>query len=269
MDTRNDIEELIDRYVTGGMTPDEQAAFEERMRCNPGLTREAETVRHIANAVERRNEQEAFDELAQIGSVDELKRILNTAEQGTAGTPPPRNRLRRLIPFAAAAAAVLAFVWIGMRPEYASKELYDRWYETPEYAPAVSRGGTETSAELERLLDSAAACYTAGKMDRAVLLYDRGENSGQEYPDHARFYRAAALAAGDRSDEAIRAFRRLAEDSGSEYAEDAAWQLALEYLRSNDRARARECLESLISKQGPYAADARKMLGELDRKKWF
>lgn len=269
MDTRNDIGELIDRYVTGRMTPDEQAAFEERMRRDPELAREAETVRHIANAVERRNEQAAFDELARIGSVEELKRILNAAGHGAVETPPRRNRLRRLIPFAAAAAAVLVFVWIGMRPEYASEELYGRWYETPEYAPAVSRGGTETGAELERLLDSAAACYAAGKMDRAVALYEEAEHSGQAYPDYARFYRAAALAAEGRSEEAVRGFLRLAGDPGSEYAEDAAWQLALEYLRLNDRARARERLESLASKQGPYADDARKMLGELDRKKWF
>lgn len=267
MDKRNDIGELIDRYATGRMTPDEQTAFEERMRCDPELARETETVRHIVNAIERRNEEEAFGELARIGSVDELKRMLNASEHRAAETPPRLNRLRRLIPFAAAAATILLFVWIGMRPEYASKELYGRWYETPEYAPAVSRGGTETDAELERLLDSAAVYYAAGDWDKAIAAYERAEK--HEYPAYARFYRAAALAALGRNEEAIRAFRRLAEDPGSEYAEYAAWQLALEYLRQNNRARARKMLESLASEQGPYADDARRLLGELNIRKWF
>lgn len=37
MNRRNDIEEQIDRYVTGRMTPDEQTAFEERIRCDSEL----------------------------------------------------------------------------------------------------------------------------------------------------------------------------------------------------------------------------------------
>lgn len=267
MEKRNDIGKLIDRYATDRMTPDEQTAFEERMRCDPELARETETVRHIVNALERRNEEEAFGELAQIGSVDELKRILNASEHRAAETPQRLNRLRQLIPFAAAAAAILLFVWIGMRPEYASKELYGRWYETPEYAPAVSRGDTETDAELERLLDSAAVYYAAGDWDKAIAAYERADV--HEYPAYARFYRAAALSAVGRSDEAIRAFRQLAEDPDSEYAEDAAWQLALEYLRQNNRAWARKMLESLAFEQGPYADDARRLLDELNTRKWF
>lgn len=269
MNRRNDIEEQIDRYVTGKMTPDERTAFEERMRCDPELASETETVRHIVNAIERRNEEEAFGELARIGSVDELKRILKASEHRAAETSPRLNRLRRLIPFAAAAAAILLFVWIGMRPEYASKELYGRWYETPEYAPSISRGGTETDAELERLLDSAAVHYAAGDFDKAIAAYARAGELEPEHPDYARFYRAAALAASGRSREAISIFRRLAEDPGSDYAEDAAWQLALEYLRLNDRTHARKMLESLVTEEGPSADDARKLLRELNGRKWF
>lgn len=269
MNRRNNIEEQIDRYATGRMTPDERTEFEERMRRDPELARETETVRYIVNALERRNEEEALGELSRIGSADELKRLLNEAERKAAVTLPRPSLFRRLIPFAAAAAVILGFVWAGMRPKYVSDELYSRWYETPEYAPAISRGGGETDAGLERLLDSAAMYYAAGDWDKAIAAYARAVELEPEYPDYARFYRAAALAVSGRSREAISIFRRLAKDPGSDYAQEAAWQLALEYLRLNDRTQARKTLESLASEQGPYADDARRLLGELNTRKWF
>lgn len=267
MNRRNDIEEQIDRYATGRMTPGERTAFEERMRRDPELARETQTAVHIVNALERRNEEEALGELSRIGSADELKRLLNEAERKTAGTLPRPNLIRRLIPLAAAAALILGFVWVGMRPEHVSDVLYGRWYETPEYAPVISRGGVETDTELERLLDSAAICYAAGDWDKAIAAYERA--GGHEHPDYACFYRAAALAAAGRSREAISIFRRLAEDPASDYAEEAAWGLALEYLRLNDRAQARKVLESLVAEEGPCADSARKLLRELNARKWF
>lgn len=269
MNRRNDIEEQIDRYATGRMTPDERTAFEERMRHDPQLARETQTAEHIVNALERRNEEEALGELSRIGSADKLKRLLNEAERKAAVTLPRPNLLRRLIPFAAAAALILGFVWVGMRPEHVTDELYGRWYETPEYLPAISRGGGETDAGLERLLDSAAIHYAAGDFDKAIAAYARAAELELDYPYYARFYRAAALAAAGRSREAISIFRLLAEDPGSDYAQEAAWQLALEYLHLDERAQAREVLESLASKQGPYADDARKLLSELNARKWF
>lgn len=269
MNRRNDIEEQIDRYATGRMTPRERTAFEERLRHDPELARETETAGHIVNALERRNEEEALGELSRIGSVDELRRVLDGAERRIAGTAPRPNLLRRLIPFAAAAAVILGFVWVGMRPEHVSDELYGRWYETPEYAPAISRGGGETDAGLERQLNSAAIHYAAGDFDKAIAAYARATKLGLEHPDYARFYRGAALAAAGRSREAISIFRLLAEDPDSEYAEDAAWQLALEYLRQNNRAQARKTLESLVAKEGPCADSARKLLRELNARKWF
>lgn len=269
MNRRNDIEEQIDRYATGRMTPDERTAFENRMRHDPQLARETQTAEHIVNALERRNEEEALGELSRIGSADELKRLLNEAERKAAVTLPRPSLLRRLIPFAAAAAVILGFVWVGMRPEHVSDELYDRWYETPEYAPSISRGGGETDAGLERLLDSAAIHYAAGDFDKAIAAYARAAELELDYPDYARFYRAAALAAAGRSREAISVFRRLAGDPGSDYAQEAAWRLALEYLHLDERAQARKVLESLVAEEGPCADSARKLLRELNARKWF
>lgn len=268
MDEKHDIEELIDLYVANRMTPDQRAAFEERMRRDPELVREVELTRHIANAIERRSERDALEELERIGSVAELKRLINKTERrASQGPAKHRGMLRQLLPFAAAAAAILGFVWIGMQPEHASEKLYDRWHETPEYAPAISRGGVEIGTELERLLDSASIYYVAGDWDKAIAVYDRG--SGQEYPDYARFYRAAALAEAGRSEEAVAELELLAQNPGSDYAAEAAWQLALEYLRRGDRAQAEQTLEALISKEDAYADDARRLLKELNVRKWF
>ena len=279
-------EELIDLYLRDMLDPDAKAAFEEEMHGDDSLAREVELSRQIVNAIERKGEQGAAQELAAI-SEDELKRILSLAET----KPRPKAERQRMQSLSegkhrpsaaartplwkwggvAAAAAIIAVIIIGIQPRYSSQDLYATSYERPVYDPAISRGDAEIPYDLKVMLDDAGQLYESGDMPGAAEIYNKvvDEFPQDVLPDDALFYYAVTLCETNRITEAQNIFSKLAAEPDSEYTEDAQWQSALSYLRLGDRKEAINILESVKSAGGVYAPQADELLDRLKQKRLF
>jgi len=269
MDTKYTKEELIDMYVADALDKDDKEDFEKRMAQDEALRREVEFARHITNAVERKGEQKAVKELHKIDSVEEFRRILSGAESKYR----PKGRriaLRRWVISAAAAVASIVII-VGLQPRYSTQQLFSMSYETPVYYPVVSRGGEKIAPELKQMLDRAGEVYETGDMEKVVALYGKAQEMSPsgDMPDDARFYHAVALAETGMTEKALAGFSRLAADGESEYSEEAAWQIALLYLKKGDRKHTKEILRAIIASDGIYADDARQLLAEIEKTRFF
>lgn len=270
MNSKYTTEELIDLYLRDILDSQDKAAFEKRIADDEDLRSEVELTRHIANAIERKGERGAVGELRNVESVEELRYILNGAENKHRKKSRHITLRRWLIP-TAAAVAVASIVLIGLQPRYSSQELFSQSYITPAYDPAVSRGGEEVPQELKQILDQAGKAYDSGDMADALALYSEADKKfpSQDMPDDARFYRAITLAETGQANEALAEFSRLAADSDSEYSEDSQWQTALLYLKKGDRKNSKTVLKEIAASDGIYAHNARHLLVKMRKTRLF
>lgn len=201
---------------------------------------------YIAQAIVRKGEQEAVDELAKVESVGALKQVMDAAERkhrpGSAMALSGRGHLsvarRRYLPIlislSVAAAIIAAVLFIGLQPRYSTGELYSRWRDSVVYEPFIVRGGDE-AAELQRKsLESAIACADSGE-------------TGQ----------------------AIEKLIPIASDRQSEYREDAQWLLVVVYLRIDERMKAEKILREIVENKGSLSDEAKELMNEINMKRWF
>lgn len=201
---------------------------------------------YVARAIVRKGEQEAMDELAKVESVEALKRVLDAAERkhrpGSVSPfsdrdhhPVTRKRhLPIVLSLSVAAAIIAAVLFIGLQPQYSTDELYTRWRDSVVYEPFIVRGGDEESESQRKSLES------------AIISANSGE-TGQ----------------------AIEKLIPIASDRRSEYREDAQWQLVLIYLRIGERKKAEKILSEIVEGKGSLSEEAKKLMNEINMKRWF
>lgn len=201
---------------------------------------------YIAEAMVRKGEQEALDELAKVESVETLKQIMDAAERKhrpVSAMPLSGCRRRSVagrrylpigISISVAAAIIAAVLFIGFQPRYSTGELYLRWQDSVVYESFIVRGGDEV-AETERKM-----------LECAIALADSGDN---------------ALAIGK--------LIPIASHLQSEYREDAQWQLVMMYLRIGEREKARKILGEMVESKGSLSKEAKELLYEINMKRWF
>lgn len=202
---------------------------------------------YVARAIVRKGEQEAMDELAKVESVEALKQILDAAERNhRPGSVSPfsdhdhhpavtrKRHLPIVLSLSVAAAIIAAVLFIGLQPQYSTDELYTRWRDAVVYEPFIVRGGDEESESQRKSLES------------AIISANSGE-TGQ----------------------AIEKLIPIASDRRSEYREDAQWQLVLIYLRIGERKKAEKILCEIVEGKGSLSAEAKKLINEINMKRWF
>lgn len=200
---------------------------------------------YIADALVRKGEQEAIQDLAGVESVDKLRQIMNEAEQkhqspemnltrGEQRHPTARFGNKLLIAVMSVAAMIAVVMFIGFQPLYSTDELFTKWNDTVPYESVVVRGGDDVTEAQKEALEA-----------------------------------AITLAASGKTEEAIEKLSPLANDGHSELQEDAQWQLIMVYLKSGERSQAKSLLYKIVKNAGMYSKEAEELMNEINEKRWF
>lgn len=200
---------------------------------------------YIADALVRKGEQEAIQDLADVESVDKLRQIMNEAEQkhqspemnltrGEQRHPAARFGNKLLIAVISVAAMIAVVMFIGFQPRYSTDELFTKWNDAVPYESVVVRGGDDVTEAQKEVLEA-----------------------------------AITLAASGKAEEAIEILLPLSADVHSELREDAQWQLVMIYLRSGERNKAKSMLQEIVKSGSIFTAEANKLINEINKKRWF
>lgn len=130
MDTKQQLDELIDRYLSGKMTDSEKVEFEMQISQNPQLKEEVDLHNRIVDAIKAKN----------------VKRILQYTEQNMRHTKSKRNLFIGTISTVAAAACILFAVLFINDDSLYYKSFGDRYYA--ELSIPVVRGGNDADSLL-------------------------------------------------------------------------------------------------------------------------
>lgn len=200
---------------------------------------------YIADALVRKGEQEAINDLAGVESVDKLRQIMNEAERkyqspemnltgGEQRRPAAKHGNKLIIAVMSVAAMIAVVMIIGFQPRYSTDELFTKWNDAVPYESVIVRGGDDVSEAQKNALEAAITFAASGK-----------------------------------TEEAIEILLPLADDVHSELREDAQWQLAMVYLKSGERIRAKTLLYKIVKNAGMYSKEAAELVNEINKKRWF
>ncbi|MCD7972365.1 MAG: hypothetical protein LUG18_06820 [Candidatus Azobacteroides sp.] len=260
-------QDIIDRYLQDEMTPEEKKGFEERLEHDPVLKKELLMTRHIKTVFERKGEQEMLKNAGNL-SEEELKTMMINIENQHMKT---NKRIPLIIMLAAIAAVAFVIVYIGGQPRYGADQLFNEFYTTQPYETVPYRGGTPMDEEKDKLLVEASALYEQGEYAKALEIFDKitADMNLEDTPEEVIFYSAISMLEENKLPEAIERLSYLEAADNSDFQQDAAWSLALAYLKDNQRSEAKTTLEYIVTGNGYYSEEAKDLLKKLDEKKWF
>lgn len=236
-----DQEELINAYLEGTLSAEDQELFENLIAQNPEYKAELEAQRKIKAAIS-------------LSERENLRGFLNEIDRTKAK---PKSNLKSWI-FSTTAACVLVlvgyFLWI-MLSRSPGEKLYDRHYETyPNLIAPSTRG--QSPNDLKAL---AFLAYDNGNFEQAAALFER--HQAQADSEYALLYLGICQLELGRPEKAIPVLNLV--PSSSESKEIAAWYEALGYFKLNMLEKGKEALQITAESANPFQTEAQEILKSL------
>lgn len=230
--------DVIDRYLRGEMSSDEEQAFLDQANHDEALAEELELCRDIQRG-------------AEIHAARDLKSALQRHEQKTYKKRSPGSGWK-----VAASVVLLAAVgYIIFQMTGRDKNgIYDQYYTPyPNIVNPLDRSENTGTDDGFRL-------YEKGQYQDAIAQLSQKLESDA---DHAavHFYLAQSYLALEGTPEAITHLQQV--PKGSDFYEPASWYLALAWLKAGEQEKAREQLEKIAASGSSYASRASDILQEL------
>lgn len=232
-----------DRYLNSQMTEAERQAFAARLQASPLLSQQVKRFSYVRQLLAQR--------ICPDSGRDELQHQLYMHRNAwytlkdNAGIP----ILRYVILVAAIAATIAIMLYVSPW----RKNIYRQFASTEMQIPDV---------DSVRLPEAAIYQFNHGHFNDAVILLNESlkTNPGNVY---ARFYRSVALIDLNQQDTA-RKDLQMVYDTSNDLKYDAAFYLALSYLKEGRKQQSQEWL-SKIPPGAPNYIKAQKLIAELKR----
>jgi Tetratricopeptide repeat len=232
--------DMINRYLDGEMNPQEFKAFETAMQQDADLQNEVELLKDV-QATLKIKLHPAENEMALRNSLQEMNAeyFANKAERAKII---PLSRRRWMTAVAAVfIMALLLTVWQPWKKE----DLYKQ------YAAIQMPGIAERGAAADSLLKTAVENFNNKKFAEAIpsfeaVLKDSSQNSFVQY-----YYAIALLQNGQI--EKSRAQLTELYNGTSLFKYDAAFYMALSYLKEKNKTACKEWLNKIPADTGPYS----------------
>ena len=226
-----DLQELINDYLEGKLSPEDRRLFESLIADNP---------KYKAELIQQEKGRAAVD----------------LFEQSARRRP---ASLKSWL-FSAAIACVLVLcgylLWItlGMSP---GEKLYAKYYQTPPNQVAKSTLGTD---EIN-LKTEAFQAFDANDFEKAAALFERISLQGDS--DYLLLYHGICQLELGRPEKAIPLLNRVGSDSDTASKEVAAWFAAMGYFKLNMLDKGKQSLQVTASNANPYQVQAKTILESL------
>jgi FimV-like protein len=230
-------DELIDKFITNSLNEEEQKIFDDLMANDEDFQKEVRLVENLQKVAE-------FEDDA------ETRQLIADFEASHHPKPNKFNRKIWLVAASIALLAVLTYIFTDSKVD--SQLLFAENFKPYQNVvhPIVR------SAEQADLKTEAFKAYENGAYKRALELFDLlHRDTGEPF---YLFYKANALLALNRPEEAITAFKNHLKTKDT-LVEKTYWYLAMAYLKSGDTDMARKSLQEVVSKD-VYKADKAKVL---------
>jgi hypothetical protein len=229
----------IDAYIEGSLSPEEKLEFEQRLTVDHQFRTEYET--HLAS----------LDVVKSYGAL-QIKERLQAFENRRKGLP--AKKVWIILAAAAFTGLFLAsYYLIPFSSKDAPEQLF-AFYFHPYRDPVSVRSGEV----FEDIRDKANTAYRSGDFATAAAYYKQVAVPSEA--DH--FYHAMSLLQAGQTENAIVLLSDIARVSGS-YHEQAAWYLALAYLKTNRIEEAKAMLARIREKNYFMAEKAEELLKKL------
>lgn len=248
----------IEDYLDDLLSPADRAAFEAAISADPELAAEVEQVRQARERLARQWTQPT-------GNTALTKTLQTLGQQHFGDTAPPAPTLtvppsfssRRWWLVAAAVAAAALIAWLLWPKADAPALLYAEYRRFPEAGFTLK--GTENT---DQALQNAARFFNQKNYAAALDAFQQSFATSPA-PLEARFFAGLCQLELGKTAEADTTFTTL-RDGGSQWAGEAAWYLALTYLRSKDLEK---CIATLrqIQPGQPHADEASRLLSQLEK----
>jgi tetratricopeptide (TPR) repeat protein len=245
---------MIDRYLDDAMSPEERNAFEEQMQTDETLKKEVELYKEVNDSLQVRlhpdeGEQGLRKTLEQMQGQFFSKQTDSSDRKAKVVSI---NQPKRWLAIAASVVLLISAGLLFWAPW--KKDLYNQYAYTD--MPAVSERGEPADS----LLKLATIKFNDKRFSESVPLFESiiRVDSANAY---VRYYYAIALLHTGKTEQARNELNQLY-NGESTFKYDAAFYIALSYLREKDKASTKEWLEKIPADASIYTR-ARKLLEKL------
>jgi tetratricopeptide (TPR) repeat protein len=231
--------DMISRYLDGEMNADEAKAFEEQMHQDADLKQEVELLKDV-NETLRMKLHPGENELALRNTLQELRGEYFSKESQQTKIVPFRSRRWMTAAAAVLIMAVMLTVWSPWKKE----DLYKQ------YAAIRMPDIAERGVAADSLLKLAVANFNDKKFREAILLF---ETILKDSPQNAfvQYYYGIALLQNNQTEKSRTCLIELY-NGASLFRYDAAFYMALSYLKEKDKTNCKTWLNKIPADAGPY-----------------
>ncbi len=241
---------FIERYNAGEMNDDEKKWFQKELDGNEKLRLEV-------------NLRKSTDEILKNHEIISLRNKLSEIEKRRATSVPARNSKKKKIAYLKYAAVIAGLVLIGSIVIFSGKkmsddEIIDRYYKA--YNPSTNQrsGLSETNSDFTLAL----GFYNTHDYEKAASLFNKVIESNPK-DMRSTLLNGIANFENKKYPEAKQSFGNVIADNNNLYIDQAEWYLALCYIKTNDKVKAVQQLETIINENGIYRNDAKKIIRKL------
>jgi len=233
MDNNNT--QLIDKYLTGMLSEEEELLFQEKLK--------------DASFKEELNQMKLLKESITTFEMRRIKDLLGEEEKKHASTntqqKSPQRKPRQLVPMLLKVAAVLigvtGLIWWISTLNNNHENLFAQYFSPITNNKVVIDKSTPDSSILKQTFS-----YYENKEYKSALKGFKTIIANNDNDDY-RFFQANAFLATHQTDQAITILTQIIQNKQSPYLDDAKWYLALAYLRKNQLSSAKPLLEMLLT----------------------
>lgn len=258
---------LIDQFLTGRITEEEQRRLDERLQ-DADVQKELDWKKNTMPAIRQHGRETFKNHLKnleqQLGSTmpTTAKGAAAILSSSTTGTPvkslSKKTATRRFLPWVGVAASLVLLIGFVIYQNTSSVNeaaLFAEYYQPyPNVVAPIVKG----EADSLMLAGQGFQAYEKKAYDQAIHLL------GNDDTEAARFYKALAHLGGGHTSQAIMLLEKITMDKDHRFQQPATWYLALAYLKDKQPEKAKILLEKIVGgNDHPFKRQAREIMRKL------
>ncbi|EAY24444.1 hypothetical protein [Microscilla marina] len=254
---------LIEKYIEGKLSAEEQTKFELRLVSDAAFAKEVNEAKDLLIAIRAFGRSGLKKELQGIANAAPLPShifsvIHDEEAKGSEGQNPRLGRSYwRIVSIAAAIVLICTAGWFFIRKETSPETLFISYFEPyPNVAAPIVRNGA-----VKKPLEQALLVY---EQQNYVAAIDQLLAIAQKKPTEVvSFYLAMSYLSNGNAPEAIKRFQALKDQVSASYQKQTLWYLALAFLADKQVDKCKSVLKQLMKEDNFYQKKATKLFKQL------